>query len=585
MDKTDYLWEGHRQLNKQEHYSPLNEPIYPQTRLEIKEILEEMCEKKIISGDQKTYLMGSGTPRPRRFYLLPKIHKDPKDWSRPHKIPPGRPIVSDCDSESYYTAEYIEYFLNPISQRHASYLRDTYDFIQKTKNLTIPTDALLFTIDIDSLYTNIETQAGISAVQDCFKRFPDPKRPDEYIIKLLEINLTKNDFEFNSKFYLQTKGTAMGKKFAPSYANIFMAAWEHSALTNFPLKPFAYYRFLDDIWGVWTYGREEFQRFTTHLNNHQSSITIKFEINDQQVNFLDVVTYKGPKFEKQNQLDYKVYFKPTDTHSLLHKSSFHPKHTFRGVIKSQILRFYRISSQETDFKMAVKTLFKALKKRGYGRTYLRKIFKTFQQSIANPTTTTNTRNKIIPLVTFYSQQSKQLNRATKENFNKFIEPTRFIQKHRPIAAFKRNKNLLDTLVSSKTSQQQKPTRAEAHKHYTVRRWVQNKTNKNIYETQRNTSAGVCNCIYLIYCTKCHKQYVGQTKNQLSLRTYQHTYNIRNKIEKRKLLVKHFVMHGLSALRVTALQSSPFWSLRERLRFERIWIKRLDTVYPRGLNEN
>lgn len=29
--------------------------------------------------------------------------------------------------------------------------------------------------------------------------------------------------EFNKEFFLQIKGTAMGKKFAPAYANIFMA--------------------------------------------------------------------------------------------------------------------------------------------------------------------------------------------------------------------------------------------------------------------------------------------------------------------------------------------------------------------------
>jgi len=43
------------------------------------------------------------------------------------------------------------------------------------------------------------------------EKYPDSKRPDEYILKLLEINLTKNDFEFDSKFYLQDKGTAMDK--------------------------------------------------------------------------------------------------------------------------------------------------------------------------------------------------------------------------------------------------------------------------------------------------------------------------------------------------------------------------------------
>lgn len=31
------------------------------------------------------------------------------------------------------TVEYVEYFLNPISTRHPSYVRDTYDFIEKIK--------------------------------------------------------------------------------------------------------------------------------------------------------------------------------------------------------------------------------------------------------------------------------------------------------------------------------------------------------------------------------------------------------------------------------------------------------------------
>lgn len=32
--------------------------------------------------------------------------------------------------------------------------------------------------------------------------------------------------KFNGQYYLQIKGTAMGKRFAPAYANIYMAEWE-----------------------------------------------------------------------------------------------------------------------------------------------------------------------------------------------------------------------------------------------------------------------------------------------------------------------------------------------------------------------
>lgn len=53
------------------------------------------------------------------------------------------------------------------------------------------------------------------------RKHPDPKPPDAEILELLYINLTRNDFEFNGQYYLQTKGTAMGKRFAPAYANIY----------------------------------------------------------------------------------------------------------------------------------------------------------------------------------------------------------------------------------------------------------------------------------------------------------------------------------------------------------------------------
>ena len=70
-------------------------------------------------------------PAPRRMYLLPKIHKDIKVWPGEGKVPPGRPIIADCGSESYASAEYIDHFLAPLAKQHKSYLKDTNDFINK----------------------------------------------------------------------------------------------------------------------------------------------------------------------------------------------------------------------------------------------------------------------------------------------------------------------------------------------------------------------------------------------------------------------------------------------------------------------
>ena len=403
MDREQYKWEAQRQLNNPKHYKKLQGPIFYETITMVNQILEQMYTEGFINQKQKQYLLGSMDPRPRRFYLLPKIHKDPAKWSKPFEIPPGRPIVSDCNSDTYQTAEFIEYYLNPISVKHPSYIKDMYDFLEKIKKLHLPTNCILFTIDIDSLYTNIETKSGIETIKKYLNKFPDPKRPDSHLIKLLEINLTRNDFEFDNEYYLQISGTAMGKRFAPSYANIFMADWEESALAKAPLKPLHYYRFLDDIWGTWTHSRADFDHFIEFLDNHHPSIKVKYTVDENSINFLDVTTFKGTNFTTTGKFDFKVYFKETDTHALLWKNSFHPRHTYKGLICSQLLHFHRICSQKQDFEEATSILFRALRHREYSRSFLRNIRKTF---LDPKTGSDENEPNLIPLITTYSKQSE-----------------------------------------------------------------------------------------------------------------------------------------------------------------------------------
>lgn len=108
-----------------------------------------------------------------------------------------------------------------------------------------------------TVYKLTSTKLGLGAVKKAFQNYPDPDRPDKYILQLLEINLTRNDFEFNNQIFLQIQGTAMGKKFVPAYANIYMAEWETSMWKKCKYKPHIYYRYLDDIFGVWEHGGEE----------------------------------------------------------------------------------------------------------------------------------------------------------------------------------------------------------------------------------------------------------------------------------------------------------------------------------------
>lgn len=579
LSREQYNLEVEKQLSDKNYYKKLDNPIFLETIPLIDSILNTLKKKKFINDKQRKYLKGNVQPRERRFYILPKVHKDPRNWTVPFEVPAGRPIVSDCDSETYNTAEYLDFYLNPLSTRHPAYVKDTYHFIEIVKSLCIPSNSYFFTMDVTSLYTNIDIPNGIKAVKNIFAKYPDPKRPDAELLQLLEINLTRNDFVFNNQYYLQIKGTAMGKRFAPAYANIFMAEWEEEVFRKCQKKPFHYLRYLDDIWGIWTGTEMEFQEFVNILNSHDPSIQLKAEFDRQSIDFLDTTVYKGQYFEQTQKLDIKVFFKTTDTHALLYKNSFHPKHTFKGVVKSQILRFKRICTGEENFKEATRILFEALRGRGYTRNFLRNCFKTFQVRKERD------RGDLIPFITTFSTSNTILNNKVKSNFDKFIGSSGILPNSEVISAYRRNRNLRDFLVRAKLPplQSQKPQLLEAQ--FCRLQFVHSNKEKTIIKILQGFSPHSTNCVYVLFCAKCGIKYVGETKNSLSTRMYQHRYNIKTKKEVETPLVRHFFIHGLDSVRMAGLQRNVNWTDFERRKIERYWIYKLGTREPFGLNLN
>lgn len=575
LDRDQYIFEVKRQLSDGKYYKKLDKPIFMETIPQIHDILVKLKKKKFINAKQFKYLQGDLQPRERRFYILPKIHKDPKTWTVPFQIPKGRPIVSDCGSETYFTAEFVDYFLKPLSSRHPSYVKDTYHFVELIKTLKLPSKFYFFSMDVASLYTNIDIEAGTSAVKKMFERYPDPKRPDEELLQLLDINLKRNDFMFDGEYYLQIRGTAMGKRFAPAYANIFMAIWEEEVFQKCLKKPLYYLRYLDDVWGIWEGSEAEFWEFVSVLNAHDPSIQLEAEINPKSIDFLDTTVFRGEESENNGGLDVKVFFKKTDLHALLFKTSFHPKHTFAGLVKSQLLRFERICTREENFEEAVSILFKSLRERGYSRQFLNKIRKNFKKS-----TDKNGKN-LIPLITTFDSVSKKLNSMWKNNFKIQGGPT-LLPNFKVLSAYRKNANLKDLLVVAKLPPLQTKKAQNCTRQFLKLNFIKN-SQGTIFKITQSFSMASCNCVYVLFCTKCQGKYVGETKNSLSTRLTQHKYNIKNKKETDTLVVKHFLLHGWESLKMAGLQRSDIWTDWERRKTERRWIFLLGTREPEGLN--
>jgi hypothetical protein len=544
--------------------------------------------------------------------LLPKIHK-PKDKWPNINMPEGRPIVSDTNSESCRISQFIDSYTRPISMKHFAFIKDSYDFNNKIRNQRIPSNALLVTGDVTALYTNMNIERTLALTKSALNKFnPNNIKLNDYLLKLLEITMKNNDFEFNNEYFLQICGTAMGKAYAPGLADLYMQELDNAACEG-PFKDFVklFFRFLDDISLVWLSSIEELGRFEIFLNSLIPGIKITLNHSPTSISFLDMTIYKRDEANGEASLQTKIYFKETDTHQLLHKDSSHPKHTFKGILKSQLLRFKRLSSCFYDFNSTCKILFDALTKRNYSKSLLRKMKRDIWNYSPPIAPAAAPKQKELPIVVPFCDVGISLSKKWKSVLGKNDK----FNNTRLITAFCNTKNLRKTLVRSQLSNVK--INRSITKNNSIKTWLSDVTRKQITVGNFKCSSTKCkaclhvvqstvikssynnrifnvknrfncksdNIIYLITCRKCRLQYVGQTGRSLADRITDHLSAIRTR--KNTPIAVHFNLpgHSLDDFQIMAIEqiSDNINALKNRLLKESVWQNLLQTAYPLGIN--
>ena len=279
--RDDYLREASKQLASTNHYNHILMNPIPELITRIQQFVQN--NHKLGQFDYTTFkfLMPPTPTKTPTLYLLPKIHKAGN---------PVRPIISGCDDPTVRLSKFADHFLKPLVSNIPSFVKDSTDFLRRIFKLNhnLPTDIILLTIDVRSLYTNILHDEGIDASIEYLQRFNSEANTD-FLKEVLTLVLHNNYFEFDNKYYLQTQGTAMGSPMAPSYANLFMGQLEPNMLMDAPggLIPLEWIRFIDDIFAVWTHGIDKLKEFLHYINNFHPTIKFEFEYSYERVHFLD----------------------------------------------------------------------------------------------------------------------------------------------------------------------------------------------------------------------------------------------------------------------------------------------------------
>lgn len=421
----------------------------------------------------------------------------------------------------------------------------------------------------------------------------------------------------------------MGTRVAPTFANLFMARFEKLHVYTHTPRPDLWLRFIDDIFMIWSHGRDSLDQFVRHLNTVHDTIKFTMEVSSRQVHFLDMtVQLEGPS------ISTTLYQKPTDTNNLLHYQSAHPIHCRTGIPYGQFLRLRRLCTHFPDFVTHGLAKAKQFLDRGYpldllSREMLRAAILNrgdlfIHSSQSTPTgnmapTTTPTTHTVSPpthdqqiMVTTYHPSFKGLGPLISDNWSVLgnSHRTQYLHQRRLITGLRRPPNFKEMLVRARTDFHPQDTTHQSndpHPHtrtynicstkdcrYCARLdtggTIISKTTGRSYKTKMNVSCKSSNLIYCIECTRCGSQYVGQTERKLMSRAGEHF----TKITHSKLgtdMGKHFCTPphmGLQDVKLYILdfihcnpQSPAAALLRDQI--ESNWIHTLRCLAPQGLN--
>ena len=163
----------------------------------------------------------------------------------------------------------MDEFLRPLAEALPSHIRDTTDFISRLRNLgKLPESCILVTLDVSSLYTNIDTDEGLAIVVEELEKTGRNRPSAKTLTCLLEKVLKLNNFTFNDENFIQVKGTAMGTRPAPNFANIYMGRLEDKFVyrTDWFNYIIDWVRFIDDIFLIWKGNNNSLTTFIEYQN-------------------------------------------------------------------------------------------------------------------------------------------------------------------------------------------------------------------------------------------------------------------------------------------------------------------------------
>ena len=294
--------------------------------------------------------------------LLPKVHKltDTASPSNLHNLT-GRPIITAHSWTTSNPSRLLGTELDKIilqlkdifEERNIPFplIYNSTDLLDSFHNFYVDDidNFTLTTFDFTSLYTNISHSDTIHAITTSCKLLNLPTFYRDFLLNLNNFINNRNFFLSGQDVYQQIKGVAMGSYHSRQIADLVLLLRELTFFSEHDTTGlFLFCRYIDD--GFLLTDKNNITDIINHLSTtYPSQIPITFTTNCHSIHYLDLTISLNYHTILYHKIHHQIYQKPHHKYMYPHFSSNHPQHIFTGIIKTETVRYSRLSKTKDDY--------------------------------------------------------------------------------------------------------------------------------------------------------------------------------------------------------------------------------------------
>ena len=484
------------------------------------------------------------------IYALPKIHKSDiiketlKTFSGPYVCIPRpddlsfRVIFGGPKNPTTGLASLLNEILNPFVAKVKSVVRDTLDFINRMPAFDAAdlTYIQMWSVDIKDMYPSIRNELGLEALRFWLEKHPNllPSRFSvEFILEAMLFILNNNVGFFNGKYFKQVVGTATGIKPAPPYANLTIGYMEIMLFYRIEInlgKPVAKYfwshyrRFLDDGQIMWDTRLGDFKQVISLMDALDPCIKYTSECSIDRLTYLDIVIVKT-----ETGFMTEIHQKETDGGAYLPFMSSHPRHTKTNIPFCLARRVRALTDDDEVCFSKMNILKDNLIAVGYPfglvETAANEMINTNKNEL-RIVTSREGNNKILAFVHDFDSSLPQIFQEVKKLTSRIFvsrELKQVFADYRIVDSQREPLNLLRTLQHSRfdgDAEKSNKTRVTKCGHLNCKTCreilevneVHFRNSGKTYTIKVDMNCTVRNVIYVLFCKKCGRSYIGETVN-------------------------------------------------------------------------